>query len=294
MSIHLKNKKRSKRKKLYLLSMFFFGVYISFKYIDKNFVMIEDKEFVNIMMSENKEYNLLKTILKRNFTKKIESLMPVAKEENNLTANQKSPVIYIYNSHQTEEYAYSNFTEFSINPTVMMADYILENIFNASNHQTIVEERRIKDVLNQNNWKYYNSYKASRIFLEDAIINNNSLKYFIDVHRDSLPKQKTTTTINNKDYAKIIFLIGLENENYQQNLAFTEKLNNKINEKYPTLSKGIYKKGGPGVNGIYNQDFSPYTILIEIGGYENNTTEVLNTTLAFAECFLEVINTNEG
>jgi stage II sporulation protein P len=63
-----------------------------------------------------------------------------------------------------------------------------------------------------------------------------------------------------------------------------------MNELYPNLSKGIYKKGGPGVNGVYNQDFSPYTILIEIGGYENTTNEVLNTVLAFSKCFMETIN----
>ena len=66
-------------------------------------------------------------------------------------------------------------------------------------------------------------------------------------------------------------------------------INNKINEKYPALSKGIYKKGGEGVNGVYNQDFSPYAILIEIGGYENTTTEVMNSALAFAERFMEGI-----
>ena len=53
-----------------------------------------------------------------------------------------------------------------------------------------------------------------------------SLKYYIDIHRDSITKDKTTVIINNKSYAKILFLIGLENPNYQENLIFTEKLNN--------------------------------------------------------------------
>ena len=97
-----------------------------------------------------------------------------------------------------------------------------------------------------------------------------------------------------KPSLKTIFLIGLENDNYEENLAFTEKINNLMNKKYPGLSKGIYKKGGVGVNGVYNQDFSNRTILIEIGGYENTPSEVLNSTLAFAECFLEVIKTDEG
>ena len=113
------------------------------------------------------------------------------------------------------------------------------------------------------------------------------------MHRDSLGKDRTTVTIGDKNYASILFLIGLENPNYQQNLEFTEKINQKINEKYPNLSKGIYKKEGPGVNGVYNQDFSPFTILVEMGGPENTIDEVLNTSLAFADCFLEVINEYE-
>ena len=76
-------------------------------------------------------------------------------------------------------------------------------------------------------------------------------------------------------------------------MSFTEKINEKLNEKYPSLSKGIYKKEGEGVNGVYNQDFSPYTILVEMGGPDNTIDEVLNTSLAFAECFLEVISENE-
>ena len=142
------------------------------------------------------------------------------------------------------------------------------------NGYTITEERSIREVLNLNSWNYAASYKASRIYMEDVKKEYPSLKYFIDLHRDSLKKDKTTIQIGDKSYAKIIFLIGLENVNYQKNLAFTEEINNKIGEKYPGLSKGIYKKGGAGVNGVYNQDFSPYTILIEIGGCENTTSEV--------------------
>ena len=76
-------------------------------------------------------------------------------------------------------------------------------------------------------------------------------------------------------------------------MEFTEKISQKINEKYPNLSKGIYQKEGPGVNGVYNQDFSPFTILVEMGGPENTIDEVLNTSLAFADCFLEVIREYE-
>ena len=130
--------------------------------------------------------------------------------------------------------------------------------------------------------------------MEEAKKENESLKYFIDIHRDSLPKDKTTISINGKNFAKVLFIVGLENSNYKENLYFTEKINNKINEKYEGLSKGIYKKEGPGVNGVYNQDFSPYTILIEVGGEENNVEEVMNTMIEVSKIISEVIIENEN
>ena len=43
----------------------------------------------------------------------------------------------------------------------------------------------------------------------------SSLKYYIDIHRDSVSKNITTVNINNKNYAKILFVVGLEHNNYQ-------------------------------------------------------------------------------
>ena len=288
-----------KLKKTFIITMFIIGIVISYKKIEKTNIKIKDKEFTNLIINNTyKNSNIIKDIVDDTLNKtdpiKIMNT-DYQKYINNIETEKVikediSPIIYLYNSHQTEEYSPSTYAEFSVNPTVIMNNYILEDIFNKNGYKTVVEESSIKEILNNNNWNYVYSYKASRLLLEDSIIKYPTLKYFIDIHRDSLKKDKTTTTINNKDYAKIIFLIGLENPNYQENLEFTEKINNKINELYPGLSKGIYKKGGPGVNGVYNQDFSKYTILIEIGGYENTTTEVLNTSIAFSKCFMEVIN----
>ena len=288
-----------KLKKIFIITMFIIGIVISYKKIEKTNIKIKDKEFTNLIINNTyKNSNIIKDIvddtLKKTDPIKIMNT-DYQKYINNIETEKVikediSPIIYLYNSHQTEEYSPSTYAEFSVNPTVIMNNYILEDIFNKNGYKTVVEESSIKEILNNNNWNYVYSYKASRILLEDSIIKYPTLKYFIDIHRDSLKRDKTTTTINNKDYAKIIFLIGLENPNYKENLEFTEKINNKINELYPGLSKGIYKKEGPGVNGVYNQDFSKYTILIEIGGYENTTTEVLNTSIAFSKCFMEVIN----
>lgn len=292
--------------------LFLCGLIATFKVLNKTQVItIKDKELVTYLLQEttkskskNQLYTLTKNFLvniynnpttyllttKSNLIKENKQTVPVVNE----VTKKDDYLIYIYNSHQTEEYAASSFLEYSVNPTVMMADYIIEDAFNKNEYKTLVEEESIKEILNSNNWKYSYSYHASRMLLEKRKSENPTLKYFIDVHRDSLKKERTTITIGDKDYATLLFIVGLDNVSYQSNLDFTTNINSCLDTNYPSLSKGIYKKSGTGVNGIYNQDFSPYTILVEIGGYENTTTEVLNSSLAFSECFMEVISKNES
>ena len=288
--------KKNKKKKIFCF-FFFIGLFLSIKILEKSKIEISDKDFSKLIIDSTFTNN---NLLEKVYLKTKEATDPVKVLQKNYQTFLEEPkeeklvvtepIIYLYNSHPTEEYLSSTYAEFSVNPTVIMNNYILEDILNKNNLQTIVEEKSVKDILHNNNWKYYESYKASRILLEESIVKYPSLKYFVDIHRDSLEREKTTCQINEKDYAKIVFIVGLENKEYLKNLEFTEKINKKLNEKYPGLSKGILQKEGIGVNGVYNQDFSPKTILVEIGGYQNNTTEVLNTILAFADCFMEVIN----
>ena len=302
-----KRKKRFHYKFLLFVLLFIFSIITTFKYLLKSDIKINDKNLVKFLLTDlnhnNGVFSFVVNKLKQEYSPvdllstNYYNLVPKKiKNTNKINSNNNNGnyLIYIYNSHQEEQYAPSTFVEAEVNPTVMMASYIMQDVFDKNNFQTIVEERSIKEILNNNNWKYYKSYDASRIYLDDTKKQNPSIKYFIDVHRDSLTKDKTTVEIGEKQYAKIIFLLGLENPKYEENLEFITKINNKINEKYPNLSKGIYKKGGAGVNGVYNQDNSKYTILVEIGGVDNTTAEVLNTTLAFSECFMEVISSNEG
>ena len=116
-----------------------------------------------------------------------------------------------------------------------------------------------------------------------------TLNYFIDIHRDSVGEDITTTTINNKVYAKILFVLGLENKNYKENKVLITKLNDYLNSHYKGISRGIYEKKGSGVNGVYNQDFHPNTILIEIGGVDNNMESVVNSTEIIAESLYYII-----
>ena len=204
--------------------------------------------------------------------------------------DQDNPLVYIYNTHQLENYNDENLSIYNITPNVLMASYILKEKLNKLGISTIVEDANIKEFLTINNWSYNSSYKATRLLLLDKKTKySKSLKYFIDFHRDSVPRSSTTIKINDKSYAKVMFVIGLENENNEENIKQATKLNNLIIKKYPSLSKGLYKKKGPKVNGVYNQDVDKNCFLIEVGGIDNTIEEVFNTLDILSEVLADFI-----
>lgn len=220
----------------------------------------------SITLEHNDDYSNLEEL------KKISSYI-----EDPYKVDISKPIIYLYNTHQLENYNNKNLSIYNITPNVLMASYILKEKLNKNGISTIVEDTNLSEFLNLNHWNYASSYKATRMLLLEKMNKYDSLKYFIDIHRDSVNRNSTTVTINNKNYAKILFVVGLEHKNYEYNLEVTNKLNDLIKETYPSLTKGIYKKSGKGVDGIYNQDVDKNCILIEIGGVDNTIEEVYNT-----------------
>ena len=205
-----------------------------------------------------------------------------------------NPRVYIYNTHQLEGYSSSNFEEYNITPNVMMASYLLKEKLNKLGVSTIVETSSITDFLTINGWDYSNSYNASRFYMLDAVNKYNSLELLIDLHRDSIAKNLSTAEIDGKKYAKVLFVVGLDYENYEPNLTLANQLNEMIKDKYPGLSRGVMKKKGAGVNGIYNQDVAEHVILIECGGMENSIEEVMKTINVLSTVIYDYLgDTNE-
>ena len=204
--------------------------------------------------------------------------------------NKKDEKVGVIEVHLYRPFSKKYLEDYNITPNVLMAGYLLKDKLDDMGIPTIIEESNITEFLRINNWQYKDSYKASRFYLLDAINKHPSIKLFIDLHRDSLSKEKSTVTINNKNYAKVMFVVGKEHSNYEVNLELANELNNMIKEKYPTLTRGVLGKQGSGVNGIYNQDLNSNVVLIELGGQNNTITEVLNTIEILATIIREYIN----
>ena len=129
----------------------------------------------------------------------------------------------------------------------------------------------------------------SRKYIDEVKIKYPSINYFFDIHRDALSKDKSTLTVGKKNYAKVMFIVGTDNQNYESNYNNAIKLNKIINNKVPGISRGVIKKGGKGVNGVYNQDVSANLFLIEVGGNNNNKEEVINTINVISDSITEYV-----
>ncbi len=299
--IKLKKKRKFKFRLIAYAFIMFLGYELSFNIIMNIKLVDSNEEFLKALMV-NSNYHLLyekksTDIFTQLFSKILDVNKPVSILENTIhfkaneenmtyvsnpnTENVKKldikPSVYIYNTHQSEAYQGKALEGYNITPGVMMASYIMQDKLAENNIKADVMEDNITDYLNLNNMKYSKSYQASRVFLQNALNNYPNYKLIIDLHRDALPKDKSTVIINNKSCAKISFVVGLEHQNYTKNLNLTNTINNKVKQKYPTLTRGVITKGGEDSNGIYNQDLNPNIILIEIGGEENTIDEVLNT-----------------
>lgn len=187
---------------------------------------------------------------------------------------KQNPTLYIYNTHQTEKYNHETTNEYGVSYDVLYASRILKNYLSKEGIISVVEESSIPKLLNEKNYNYGQSYLASRLLLEQSIIDNPSLNFFIDLHRDSSSYEATTCEIDGKKYAKILFVLGLENDNYEKNKRVINDLNERLKDFNSCLSRGIMAKEGPNVNGVYNQDFNENVILMEVGGQYNTIDEV--------------------
>ena len=254
-----KTKKPVNNKLIILFIILFLSLFIWLSYLnlDSSYTSL-----INYLMKDFDKNNKLSfNFLTNNLDSLLNTYYFYAKES--IAFNEIEKKVYLYNTHDKEMY--------HDNTTILDATSLLHNNLTKLGISTIQEDKKPSEYLHTG----LSYYDISRNFIIDMKEKNN-ISYYIDIHRDSV--SNTTVEINNKKYAKILFVLGLENKNYLENKMVMEKMNNYLNDNYPGLSKGIYEKKGKGVDGVYNQDLDKNVLLIEIGGIDNNYEEVYNST----------------
>lgn len=141
----------------------------------------------------------------------------------------------------------------------------------------MVNDVDVIKMLNKRNLNFGSSYQMSREIVLNEMRINRDLEMTFDIHRDALPRNLSTVNINGNSFAKISFVIGSAHDNYKENIKFTKGINEVIEKNYPGLSRGVIIKDKKQGNGVYNQDLLANSVIIEVGGIENNLEELYRT-----------------
>lgn len=229
----------------------------------------------------------------------------VAEEKLNLVDSKDKPVpnmttegrkvVYVYQSHSYESFIplLKGVTEpddaTTSNPKANMirVGEILANELEQRGIGTLQDRSNTGEMLRSRGWEHVNAYQLSRETVQTAVKNNEDITFSFDLHRDALRRDKTTAMINGKSYAKLLFVIGKGNPDFEKNTQLAEELHKLLNQRYPGLSRAVLLKSKSDGNGVYNQDLSDRAALLEVGGVDNNLEEIHRSLEAFAEVFAE-------
>lgn len=139
---------------------------------------------------------------------------------------------------------------------------------------------------------YTGSYNRSLEAVKRDLKENSSTQIIFDLHRDAVGSSNEyapTVKIGDEYVAQIMFVIGtdgggLTHPDWQQNLKFAIKVQQKANELYPGLFRPIIVR-----DSRYNQHVSKAATIIEVGATGNTLEQCLGSMKYFSKVLDEVL-----
>lgn len=110
-----------------------------------------------------------------------------------------------------------------------------------------------------------------------------------DLHRDSAPLSVYKTTINGQDTARLLLVVGRQNQNHNTTLNYARQLKRQADKQYKGLVRGIFI-----ARGNYNQDLNPRAILVEVGTQFNTRAAAERGITLFADVLPSLIAPNRN
>lgn len=202
--------------------------------------------------------------------------------------------IIIYQTHSCESYTASekyqykqtgNFRTTDKNFSVIRVGRELTNQLKSYGYNVIHDE-------NYHDYpSYTGSYTSSLNTVTKLLEENKDTDIVIDVHRDAVGDNTYAPTVKMGDEyaAQIMFVVGgngssIPHPEWQQNLKFAIKVQQKANELYPGLFRPIILRESG-----YNQQVSKAASLIEVGATGNTLDQCLVSMKYLAKVLDEVL-----
>ena len=143
---------------------------------------------------------------------------------------------------------------------------------------------------------YSKSYSRSAATVKEYLKKYPSIKVVLDLHRDAVSKEngdkvKLQTEIGGKKAAQVMLVMGSQSggvtnfPNWEENFKLAVKLQQKIEQKYPTLARPLML-----MSKNYNQSLTTGSLLIEFGTDVNTLEEVHYSAEMVGESLAELLS----
>ena len=127
---------------------------------------------------------------------------------------------------------------------------------------------------------YNGAYERSRAAVEDWLAKYPTIRIILDVHRDALVGTggaiyKLVSQENGEKAAQVMLVVGTDSggalhPGWADNLALAIRVQRELLSDYETLARPIVLR-----TSSYNQELSPGSLLVEVGGHGNTLTEAV-------------------
>lgn len=200
-----------------------------------------------------------------------------------------SPKILVLHTHATESYTkteeYTESSEYrTLNEEYNMISVgaYLTQLLQAEGMQ-VLHDRQLHDYPS-----YNGSYEASRQTAQAYLQENPSVELILDLHRDAMVDSLGnqigyTVATETGDAAKVMLVVGVWNENWQENMALAVKLHARLEQLCPGICRPISLRGSR-----FNQDLSDGALLIEVGAAGNTRQEALRSAEILAQAIVSL------
>lgn len=204
--------------------------------------------------------------------------------------------IIIYHTHTCESYtptkensykASGNFRTTDLNYSVVKVGKELENELKKFKFNVVRSDKK------HDYPAYSGSYTRSLETIEGLLKKNSKAEIVFDIHRDAVGSSSNyapTVEINGEKVAQLMFVIGTndgggKHPNWENNLKFAVKVQEKANEMYPGLFRSINLRSA-----TFNQKVTNAASIIEVGATGNTLEEATASMKYLAKVLDAVLN----
>lgn len=209
----------------------------------------------------------------------------------NITIDNKK--VIIYHTHSCESYTSSEKYPYTPTGTFRTTDlkYTVTGVGTELENQLKRYNIPVVHDMTYHDYPAYNGSYTRSLATVENILKTDPADIIIDLHRDAIGSRSdyAPTVKIGEDYcAQMMFVMGtneggLQHPNWQQNLKFAVKVQEKAEELYPGLFKPIMVS-----ENRYNQHAGKYANIIEVGATGNTLEQCLTSMKYLAKVISEV------